>query len=406
MPNTRCTALFLTVAFFAAAGLDSYAAEYSVVSETSRSIPVPFASLTLTDTVVQDGPAPVNRFTMHRLRRPGLPVRGVLLLLPALGNNFSSYLFSEDGNEGKSFAAFIAQLGYEVWGYSPRETGIAPGACGATLDCSPALNWTLQTVVDDVGFIRGRLALATSRKPVIGGLSLGAITALAAVNQDPNAFTGLIAWDGSLVTDDAAIRAHNLGFCNQFAGLVAAGVPVDDQSLPFVKAVAQLAQVAPNAPFALPVPGFPAGLTNRQAFILILSTPNPIAPSPRPGFITAAGDFTTGTLFFSSEVRLAGSIASFNDATANRVGRDFYCSLAGVETSYSSGLWKFKAPAMIIRAGKGFGSIMNELPAKLGSKSVTQYGIDAFAHVDHLGSPLHLALLEAPIALWLESVFQ
>ena len=41
-------------------------------------------------------------------------MRGVLLLLPALGNNFTSYLFSEDGDEGKSFAALFPQLGYEV----------------------------------------------------------------------------------------------------------------------------------------------------------------------------------------------------------------------------------------------------------------------------------------------------
>lgn len=90
--------------------------------------------------------------------------------------------------------------------------------------------------------------------------------------------------------------------------------------------------------------------------------------------------------------------------TANGVGRDLYCSLAGVETAYSSNLRKFKAPVMIIRAGKGFGSIMNELESKLGSKSVTLQGIDAFAHVDHLGSPLHTVLLELPIAIWLNAV--
>lgn len=406
MQKARRTAFLLTLTFIASIPRDAQAANYSVISETSSSIAVPFNDLTLTNTVIQDGPAGINRFTMHRLRRPGMPVRGVLLLLPALGNNFSSYLFSEDGDEGKSFAAFFAQLGYEVWGYSPRETGIAPGACGAALDCSPALNWSVQTVLDDVTFVRGRIALATNRKPVIGGLSLGAVTALAAVNRDPDAFSGLLAWDGSLVTDNAAIRAHNFAFCNQFEGLVAAGVPVDDQSLPFVKTVAQLAQSAPNAPFAIPAPGFPPGLTNRQAFILILSTPNPAAPSPRPNFVTAAGDFTTGVLFYSSEARLAGNIARFNDVTANRVGRDLYCSLAGVETSYSGSLGQFKAPAMIIRAGKGFGSIMDELPAKLGSKSVTLQGIDAFAHVDHLGSPLHWILLEAPISVWLNSVFK
>jgi hypothetical protein len=70
----------------------------------------------LTDTVVQEGTAAIDRFTMHRVRRIAGPVRGTLLLLPSLGNNFRSYLFSEDGDSTKSFAAFFALLGYEVWG--------------------------------------------------------------------------------------------------------------------------------------------------------------------------------------------------------------------------------------------------------------------------------------------------
>lgn len=383
----------------------SLAAQRQVVSENTTTYALPVGELRLTNTVVQEGPTPINRFTMHRLRRTGVLVRGTLLLLPALGNNFQSYLFHESADLTKSFAASFARLGYEVWGYSPRETGIAAGSCGTTLDCSPALSWSFQTVIDDVTFIRGRMGFTVPGKtPVIAGFSLGALTALAVVNQAPHLYSGLLAWEGSLVTDDAAIRAHNLPFCNQFAGLVAAGTPVDDQSLPFVKLVAQLAQSAPAAPFVIPVPGFPPGLTNLQAFILILSTPNPIAPSPRPGFISAAGDVATSTLFHSSQARLAGNIAQFNDVTANRVSRDFYCSLAGVETAYSSSLKKFKAPVMIIKAGQGFGSIMDELPAKLGSPSVTFFPINAYAHVDHLGSPLHWAVLEIPIALWLEQV--
>ncbi len=48
---------------------------------------------------------------------------------------------------------------------------------------------------------------------------------------------------------------------------------------------------------------------------------------------------------------------------------------------------------------------MDELPGKLGSKAITFSAVEAFAHVDHLGSPLHLAALELPIAQWLERVF-
>lgn len=378
---------------------------YNVVSESTSSIDLPIGKLLHTQTVVQSGPNAINRFTMHRLRRPNFPSNGALLLLPALGNNFSSYLSSEDGDVKKSFAAFYARLGYEVWGYSPRETGIAAGACSGGLDCSPALNWSLGTIVQDATYIRSRIkAEVPGKDPVIGGLSLGAISAIAVVNQHPKHYSGLLAWEGSPVTGDPLIQAHNQNFCTAFSGMVAAGVAVDDQSLPFVKLVAQLAQAAPNDPFVIPVPGFPPGLTNDQAFTLILTTPNPIAPSPRPGFITAAGDFMAAQLFFSDKARLATNIATFNDVTANRTSRDLYCSLAGVETAYSNNLSKFKAPVMIIKAGLGFGPIMDELPALLGSSSVTFASMNNFAHVDHLGSPSHLALLEIPILVWLGSV--
>jgi pimeloyl-ACP methyl ester carboxylesterase len=384
------------------------AANYAVVSENTTSIPLPLGGeLLLTETVIQDGPLPINRFRMHRLRRQILPNKGVLLLLPGLGNRFESYLTSEDGDVTKSFAAFYAKTGFEVWGLSPRETGISAAACapGGGLDCTPALQWSLQTVVDDVAYIRSRIkAQLPARQTVIGGLSLGAVSALATVNQHPKDYAGLLAWEGSPVTGDPAIQAHAQGFCTQFSNMLAAGVAVDNQSLPFVKLVAQLAQTAPNDPFVIPVPGFPPGLTNKQALVLILSTPNPIAPSPRPGFISAAGDVAKGTLFYSDMARLTSNIAAFNDVTANRVTRDLYCALAATDTTHTANLLQFKKPVMIIQAGLGFGSIMDELPARLGSTSVTSTHIHNFGHVDHMGSPLHLWVLELPIANWLNGV--
>jgi len=396
--------LLLTIGATAFTATDAKASDYQVISENTESIDLFIGELWLTDTVVQDGPETINRFTMHRLRRPYVPHRGTLLLLPSLGNNFDMYLFSEDGDTTKSFAAFFARLGYDVWGYSPRTTGIHAGDCAGALDCSEVLDWSLQTIIDDVAFVRSEIeSVSPGEAPVIGGLSLGSMTAIAVVNQHPADYAGLLAWEGSLVTDDPATQAHNQFFCDQFTAIVGANIPVDDQSLPFVKLVAQLAQVARDDPFVIPVPGFPPGLTNHQAFVLILSTPNPIAPSPRPGFITAAGDVFADQLTVSDEDRLFANIAVFNDATSNAVARDFYCSLAGVETTYSSNLASFTGPTLIIRAGQGFGPIMNELPGKLGSSSVDFVCNEDFAHVDHLGSPSHLFVLELPIAQWLNN---
>lgn len=376
------------------------ASDYQVVDQSTELIDLPIGKLKLTETIVQDGQDVINQFTMTRLRRPGPPPKGILLLLPSLGNNFGMYMFDEGGDISRSFAAVFARIGYDVWGYSPRTTGIASGECGGALDCTPIIGWSVQTIVDDVTFIRAQIeAAAPGKLPAIGGLSLGSISAIAVVNQHPTEYGGLLAWEGSLVSDDLGVQAHNQVFCDQFTGLVNAGLPVDDQSLPFVKLVAQLAQIAPNDPFVIPAP-LPPGLTNHQAFVLILSTPNPIAPSPRPGFITAAGDFVADQLFFSNENRLLANIAVFNDVTSNRVNQDLHCGLAGVDTSHTNNLANFNAPLMVIKAGQGFGSIMDELPGKVGSSSVTSHAIEDFAHVDHLGSPNHWFALEIPIAHW------
>lgn len=379
------------------------ASDYQVIDENTQVFDLPVGKLHVTETVVQDGPLPINRFTMTRVRRPNGPQRGSLLLLPSLGNSFAMYLIDEGGDITQSFAATFARLGYDVWGYSPRETGIAPGDCGGALDCTPIVGWSMQTTVDDVGYIRAQIEAASpGKRPAIGGLSLGALSAIAVVNQDPDDYAGLLAWEGSLVSDDPGVQAHNQVFCDQFTGMVNAGLPVDDQSLPLVKTIAQLAETAPNDPFALPVP-LPPGLTNHQAFVLLLSTPNPLAPSPRFGFITAAGDFMTDQLFFANEQRLFANIAVFNDVTANRVNQDFHCSLAGVETAYTDNLTSFTAPLMVIKAGQGFGSVMDELPGKVGSASVTAYELEDFAHVDHFASPAHWFILELPIANWLRT---
>ena len=67
----------------------AHASDYDVVEETNATINIPLGKLRLTETVIQHGPLDINRFKMSRLRRAHLPSRGVLLLLPSLGNNFN-----------------------------------------------------------------------------------------------------------------------------------------------------------------------------------------------------------------------------------------------------------------------------------------------------------------------------
>ncbi len=385
---------------------DAGTAQYAVVSQNTQLQPLAFGSLQLTDTVVQEGANPLNRFTMHRVQRAGAGTRGVLLLLPPLGNRFEQYLVHESGDPSWSFAGFFARIGYDVWGYSPRSANVAAGACFGGVDCSAALGWTLQTVLDDVAYIRTQIAAAQPGcLPVVGGLSMGATTGLAVVDASPNDYAGVLAWEGAVTTTDVAVQTHALGFYQQLDAMLAAGIAFEDQSLPLVKQVGQLATIAPNDPFALPVPGFPPGLTNMQAFVAVMSVPNPLAPSPRPGFISAVGDVPAGELVYSDEERLLANVAVFNDSISIGILRDLYGGLAGVVPQYGDNLAAFTGKVLVIKAGLGFGSVMDELPAQLSSADVTFQSIEQFAHVDHFGSSQHWWLLELPIALWLETVF-
>ena len=377
-------------------------ADYQVINETSNNVGPPNELLEVTETQIQDGDHPLNTFTIHRVKKPNAEKRGTVLLLPSLGNSFAMYEVTENNNYQHSFAGILAKKGFVVYGYSTREKGINAGECGISIDCTPMLDWGLQTIVNDIEFIRTQIASDyPGLPPVIGGLSLGSIASLAVVNDNPAGYAGLIAWEGSIYSDDSAVQNHNLGFCTAFDNLLAGGVPADEQNLPFVKLVAALAKSNPSDPFLIPVPGFPPGLTNHQALVFILSVPNPIAPSPKDGFITVNGDFTAGEFFYADEARLIASLEVFNDILPHRYSRDLNCALAG-DTTFTSNLDNFTGPAYVIKAGLGFGSIMDELPGVLVNATITMDSMENFAHVDQMMAPYHKSILEKPIIRWMK----
>ena len=385
--------------------LAAFADTYQIVSSQTDMVD----GLQVTQTIVQYGENSLNQFTMHHVLDPTVPsedIIGPLVLLPGLANSFQMFEFHENGKYKKSFAGFFAKKGFAVWGFSPRETGIASGACAMGLDCSVMADWGLQSVVDDVTFIRSQIELAyPGQKPAIIGQSYGAIAGLALVNAHPNDHAGLVAWEGTLHTADPTVQAFNQTLCIQFQALLAGGVFIDDQGPAGVKFLAFLAETDPNSP--TPLPGFPPGTTNHQALVFALSTPTPNpAPFPdpptgRPGFVTVAGDPFQDLFFFASEERLFANLAVFNDGVAIMSSVDLNCSLAG-DTTFSSNLGTYTAPTLIIKAALGAGPLMSELPTVLGSDHITIISESDFGHVDHLMSPDHKDILEQPIRHWLK----
>jgi pimeloyl-ACP methyl ester carboxylesterase len=355
-----------------------------------------------TERTVQEGNNPVNRFFITSVEKPkpNETLKGVIILLPPLGSGFRNYEATADGDYNNSFAGFFARRNYAVVGYSRRDEGIPAGACeSGAIDCAPMADWGLQTIVDDVAFIRQHVAQEyPGFIPKIGGLSMGSVAALAVLNATPNDYSGAILFDGTIYDTNATVRAINAGFCSQFEGLLAAGVYFDGQSGPGIKFLSQMAQVAPNQPTV--VPGFPPGTTNHQAFVLALSA-TPLSPlSPRPGYFNIAGSFVEDRFFFASEPLVHANIATFTNYTSTRSLRDLNCGLAG-ETTFTNNLGSFNGPVIMFVAGHGFGSAMFDTAQLMTSAELTINANGDYGHVDYMFSTNHVHELEQPILKWL-----
>ena len=392
-------ALFISTQILLAAGI-SHAQPYQTISSESSIVG---DDLNRTVTTVQDGGNSLNRFLITKVTKAGLPneaLQGVILLLPPLGSGFQNYEASENGDYNNSFVAFFARRNFAVVGYSPRQQGLTAGSCeSGVIDCSPMANWGLATIRNDVSYIRQQIAVEfPGLKTVIGGLSMGSIASMAALNAAPNDYAGAILIEGTIYDPDATVRAINTNFCANFDALLAAGVFYDGQSGPAIKALNQLAQAAPNAPTVFP--GFPPGTTNHQAFVLALSAP-PLSPlAPRPGYYNLAGSFIEDRFFYANESLVHANLATFFDYTPLRSLRDLNCGLAG-ETTFTNNLGSFSGPVIMFAGGHGFGSAMFSTAQLMTSANVTINFKQEYGHVDYMFSEDHLHELEHPILTWL-----
>jgi pimeloyl-ACP methyl ester carboxylesterase len=397
--NPILFALFIATQILLAAGV-GHAQPYQTVS-TENSIVADDLSRTVT--TVQSGNNPLNRFLITEVRKSGVPMdalRGVIMFMPPLGSGFQNYEVGENGDYNNSFAAFFARRNFVLVGYTPRQHSLTAGSCeSGAIDCSPMADWGLATIGNDAAYIRQQIAIQfPNLKTVIGGLSMGSIAAMAALNAQPNDYAGAILIEGTLHDPDATVRAINANFCTNFDALLAGGMFYDGQSGPAVKALSQLAQVAPNAPTVFP--GFPPGLTNHQAFVLALSAP-PLSPlSPRPGYYNIAGSVTEDRLFYANESLVHGNLATFFDYTPLKSLRDLSCGLAG-ETTFTNNLESFSGPVMMFAGGHGFGPAMFSTAQLMTSANVTINFKPDYGHVDYPFSKDHLHEFEHPILTWL-----
>lgn len=403
MKRNRFAALLVFGALAASAA--HAAGPYQVAGTATSRV----GNLVRTETTVQAGTHVLDRFKMVRLAKdvPADRLRGSILFLPPLGTTFSFYEQRDpNGAPGSSIAEFFALRNFDVYGYSPRFEGIPAGSCEAGLfDCSVMATWDLQSMVDDVAFVRARMEeIHPGTRVLVGGASLGGMLAIAVVNAAPGDYDGAFPWEGMLYSEDPQVRALNQGYCAAGQAQLDAGVVYDAVGIGIFKQVAKLAEINPSG--LTPIPLFPPHLTNHQVFVLMLATtaPGPIT-MPVPNYVQMNGNPAKDRLFHASEPRVFENIGRFNNYAPTALVRDINCSLAGVETDYVSNLARFKGPVLMIGGGRGFGPYMQDQLDLFGSTDKELRVQKGFGHIDHFMTLRHREFVEQPIYEWAKEVF-
>jgi pimeloyl-ACP methyl ester carboxylesterase len=335
------------------------------------------------DTVVQVGDDPRNRFTMHRMykRHGRRDHRGSIVLLPSLVNNFAEYLLDENNDPMRSLAATLALADYTVYGYSPRTANLPVNACSTGIvDCSIVKEWDFDAYLSEIDYIRQQVARDyDDEKPAIGGLSLGGMLGVAAVNARPSGYSGLLLWDAILYSADPVIIELNTANCAALTGALAAGAYYEEGLPTVIKQLTQAGEAAAVQFFGVAQPS--------------LGTPT---------FIQLVADSTQSRFQFASFPRVAAFVSAFNNVEALAVLRDVQCSFAGDRT-FTGNLAHFVAPVFAIKEHQGFGAYMQDTIDLMRSKKVRIQDDFAFGHLDAYLTGEHAAFVEAPILDWLDT---
>ncbi len=311
------------------------------------------------DAVVQVGTNPVNQFTMHHVyHRHGL-VKGSVILVPSLVNNFNEYMIGEEHGTREALAVSLAHAHYDVYGYSPRTSHLGPHACTAGgVDCSVMKDWNIGTYVRDVEFIR-TYAMSAGYKPVVGGLSLGAFVGIAAVNGNPSGYSGLLMWEGAMYSTDPTVIELSSQNCSNLNAAISAGIYYEENLPLTLKDLAKEGESATISFFGVPQP-------------TVSGTPN---------WIQLVPDASATHYEVAWFPRVLDFIAAFNNVESLPVISGISCSLAGDRT-YTADLGKFRAPILAIEAGQGFGPYMQQTIDLTSSNNVRIEADQSFGHLD------------------------
>jgi pimeloyl-ACP methyl ester carboxylesterase len=278
-----------------------------------------------------------------------------------------------------SLTASLARAHYDVYGYSPRTANLPPHACTTGgVDCSVMQDWNLGAYVQDVEYIRAQIT--HHEKPVVGGLSLGGMIGVAAVNAHPSGYAGLLLWEAALYSAHPDVIALSAQNCTNMSAATASGVYWEENLPLTLKEFAQSGEAATISFFGVPQP-------------TVSGTPNWIQLVPD----------ATGTRYeFASFPRVFDFITAFNNVESLPLIRDFACALAGDRT-YTSNLRSFHAPILAMEGGQGFGNYMQDTIDLTNSTRVRIEADPAFGHLDAYLTSEYEKYTVARILDWLKT---
>ena len=405
--KTRCLAVLVALCALLTAATSATAAPYQITGTTETKT----GNLVRTDFLVQAGANPLDRFRMTRVAKdiPAAQLQGSILLLPPLGLSFAGFYEQRDpsGAPGTSIAEFFALRNFDVFGYSPRFEGIPSGTCEAgILDCSVMAAWDLQSMVDDIAFVRSQIELLhPGTKVVTGGASLGGILAVAVANAAPEDYDGIVPWEGMLFSNDPQVRALNQGYCATLEAQLAANLFFDSAGTSVFKQVVKQSELVPHGPNLIPL--FPPTLTGHELMVALVSQPSPgPASMPVPSYIQMNGSVAENRLFYADERRIYDNVESFLNYVPTSLVRDISCSLAGTETDYTANLGNYEGAVLMIGGGRAFGPYMGDQLALFGGTDKVIRLQPDFGHIDHFMTRWHRAYVERPIYQWARRIFR
>jgi hypothetical protein len=285
-----------------------------------------------------------------------------VLLMGSTGFGMPFYEINDSGYRN-SWVGRMADEGFDVWTVDDRTSrALPPGSCDGTLDCSIMATWDLEARVQDAEFALSLLKpYHHDEKPIVGGFVGGGIAAVAAVNADPHAYAGLLAWQGVPFTTNATIRAYDEPFCAALEGALAAGAVFDNSTeglLPLVEG----AQATPNAPLP-PIPGFPPGLTFLQGCTLILTVHADSPNSPTPNWINTVGDYQTATFQFADLGKIFQATDQLTVFQPLAMFRDIICAIARGEQTHVGNLGAFRGSALLLGSDLAMGPLVPDTAA-------------------------------------------